>query len=314
MAICGFDIFPDGRSSPAEDTGLTGAGAYRWWHFDLSDPALADWLDKNLPAIPAGALLQPETRPRCDAYEEGLILNLRGVNLNAGQPADQMVSVRMWVTQTAVITVRLRRVFALEEIRQALETGTGAPVNTAAFVEMLVAKLTQRVQQEVMEIARLAEFYEADLEDNSTPPPKDLPATRRRVIRLRRYLEPQRAALHALAASQSPLVPEAERLQLRELANRTTLAVEELDALRERLITVQDDHDLFVAQTQARHGYRLSLVAAVFLPLGFLTGLFGVNIGGMPGLDNPLAFVWLCLAMAALALAMVILLKLSRWL
>ncbi|MFT6675613.1 MAG: zinc transporter [Sulfitobacter sp.] len=313
MALCVFDIFPDGTSSAARDTALTGGGRYRWWHFDLGDPALHGWLSDNLPQIPAGALVQPETRPRCDIFEDGLILNLRGINLNAGQPADQMVSVRMWVADDVIITVRMRKVFALEDIRQSIQAGQ-PPRNPAAFVEALVARLTSRVQDEVLEIARLAGFYEADLEDETTPPPKDLPATRRRVIRLRRYLEPQRTALTTLAAIDLPLMNETDALRLRELANRTTLAVEELDALQDRLITVQDDHDLFVARKQALHGYRLSIAAGIFLPLGFLTGLFGVNIGGMPGLDSPMAFAWLCLGMAGMAVLMLVILKLGKWL
>jgi zinc transporter len=36
--------------------------------------------------------------------------------------------------------------------------------------------------------------------------------------------------------------------------------------------------------------YMLSVIAAVFLPLGFLTGLLGLNVGGVPGVDNPAAF------------------------
>ena len=109
-------------------------------------------------------------------------------------------------------------------------------------------------------------------------------------------------------------MPEPDALKLRELANRTTIAVEELDALQERLIAVQDDHDLDVARRQARHGYVLSIAAAIFLPLGFLTGLFGVNIGGMPGIDNPWAFAILCLSMVGLAALMYFALKALRWL
>ncbi len=98
MPLCVFDIFDDGTTTVPEDTQLTGPARYRWWHFDMADPALEPWLAEHLPEIPAGALLQPETRPRCDEYDDGLILNLRGINLNEGQQADQMVSVRMWVT------------------------------------------------------------------------------------------------------------------------------------------------------------------------------------------------------------------------
>lgn len=313
MPICVFDVFADGTTEVPEDRALTGPGRYRWWHFDLADPELATWLEGVLPPIPRGALLQPETRPRCDRYGEGIMLNLRGINMNEGQDADQMVSVRMWIDDDVVITVRMRKVFAIDEIRQ-LATQGKAPRTTAVFIEALVSRLTHRVQDEVAKIARLTEFFEDDLEDDSTPIPPELPETRRSVIKLRRYLEPQQDALNRLIQINLPIIPEPDTLTLRELANRTTIAVEELNALQERLITVQDEHDLHVARKQARHGYVLSVAAAVFLPLGFLTGLFGVNIGGMPGIDDPYAFAILCASMAGLVVVMVLILKWVRWL
>ena len=312
MPISVFDIFPDGTAKVPRDIQLSGPGSYRWWHYDLSDPDLADWSETQLPDIPRGALLQAETRPRCDLFEDGLMLNLRGINLNAGQDADHMVSIRMWVSAEAIVSVRLRKVFALDEIRQETMSDL-APPNPAQFLSLLISKLTERVQTHVTALAHRTEFFEADLEDPATPIPAELPATRRSVIRLRRYLEPQRAALNRLAGLEIPLLPHADRLDLREMANRTTIAVEELDALRERLVAVQDEHDMSIAQKQARHGYALSLVAALFLPAGFLTGLFGVNVAGMPGLTSPHAFWMLCASLVILAIALLLYMKFRHW-
>lgn len=311
MPICVFDITEDGNASVPSTRDLIGPARYRWWHFDLSDPLLADWCETHLPAIPAGALLQPETRPRCDTYEDGLILNLRGINLNVGQPTEEMVSIRMWVTDDAIVTVRVRRVYAIDEIRQSALADM-APPSPAEFVNALVSRLTARIQNEVNTIAKLTEFFEADLDDESTPIPKELTQSRRRVIRLRRYLDPQRAALNAL--STAPLIPTSDQPSLRELANRTTMAVEELDALRDRLSAVQDDHDLDVARKQARNSFLLSVGAGIFLPISFLTGVFGVNVGGMPGVDNEWAFAILCTSMAALALVLLLLIRRMNWL
>jgi zinc transporter len=312
MALCVFDISADGSATIPADMRLAGDARYRWWHFDMADPELASWAAAHLPAVPAGALLQPETRPRCDRYDDGLILNLRGINLNKGQAPEEMVSVRLWVTDKVIITVRLRKIFALEEIHKDAAAEL-APSTPAAFVTKLVSILTMRAQEEVLSITRLTEFFEADLDDDATPPPKELPLTRRRVIRLRRYLEPQRAALVKLASTELDLFPLPDRLNLREYANRTTIAVEELDAQRERLIAVQDDHDLDVARRQARHSHLLSIVAAVFLPIGFLTGLFGVNLAGIPGTESHWAFAALCLVLGGIALLMIGFMRLSRW-
>ena len=312
MPICVFDIFPDGTTAVPTDRNLTGPGSYRWWHFELTDPEFAPWVHDRLPVIPAGALLQDETRPRCDRYEAGLMLNLRGVNLNEGADADEMISVRMWVEPEVVITVRRRRVFAIDAIRQECANGK-APPTPVAFLEALIGRLTDRVQEQVAKIEDLAEFYEDDLDDKETAPPPDLPDIRRSVIRLKRYMEPQRVALARLANLEMAMIPTDSLFRLRELANTTTIAVEELDALRDQLGSIQDEHDANIAHRQARHGYVLSIVAAIFLPLGFLTGLFGVNVGGMPGIENPWAFTYLCLSMAGLSVFMFALLRWLRW-
>lgn len=294
MPICVFDISEDGTTSIPDSQALTGPARYRWWHFDLADPKLPDWCETHLPIIPASALLQPETRPRCDTYQNGLILNLRGINMNAGQQAEEMVSIRMWVTDAVIITVRMRKVFAIDEIRQSAQADM-APETPAAFVTALVSRLTARVQDEVNAIGKLTEFFEADLEDESTPIPKELTQSRRRVIRLRRYLDPQRSALNALSIT--ALIPKPDH-----------------PALRDRLSAVQDDHDLDVARKQARNSFLLSIGAGIFLPISFLTGVFGLNVGGMPGTDNPWAFTILCAAMTALALILLLLIRRMKWL
>ena len=95
---------------------------------------------------------------------------------------------------------------------------------------------------------RQTDVYEDALEDKNTPMPRSLPENRRSVIRLRRYLEPQRAALNKLSMTDIPMIPENSTLRLHELANRAANAVEELDELQGRLISVQEEHDANIAQ------------------------------------------------------------------
>lgn len=44
----------------------------------------------------------------------------------------------------------------------------------------------------------------------------------------------------------------------------------------------------------------LSIVDGIFLPLGLLTGLLGVNVGGIPGTENPSAFLVVCVILLVL--------------
>jgi zinc transporter len=117
-----------------------------------------------------------------------------------------------------------------------------------------------------------------------------LSAVRREAIALRRYLSPQRTAMARLLSEQALELGAIDRERLREAADLITRCVEDLEASRERAAVVQDELMNRLAEDMDRTLYTLTVVAAVFLPLGFLAGLLGVNLGGMPGTDTPWAF------------------------
>lgn len=113
---------------------------------------------------------------------------------------------------------------------------------------------------------------------------------------------------------------QAWRLELRaaallsETANRTTRTVEALDATHDRLLATQDHLDILHASALGRNSYLLSVVAAIFLPLGFLTGLFGINVGGMPGVETPMGFWIVTGGSAVIGIALFAIFRFSKWL
>lgn len=312
MPIFVYDIWPDGRADKAPDMAPTGPGAYRWFHFDLNDPELEPWSRASLPVIPAEALLHAETRPRCDEFDGGLILNLRAVNQNPGQQADMMVSVRMWVTETIVVTVRKMQVFALQEIAQHCRDGR-APHDVGEFLAVLARRLARQAHDKVLEIDEITEELELRYEETDEMPDiAELRQPRRQVIRMLRYMTPQAEALDRLQDVDTPVLDDVDRITLREPVNLMALSNEVLLSLKARLEALHEATHADVTAQLARNNYVLSLVAAVFLPLGFVAGLFGVNVGGMPGIGSPWAFAALCIGMAVLGAACVAILKWVR--
>jgi len=314
--LAAFDIFDDGRTVPVAAPwpapSPEGGARWRWLHLNLADPALPAWLAEQLPPLPAAALIQTETRPRCNAHDGGLMLNLRAVNLNPGEETDDMVSLRLWVGENAIVSARIRKVFAVDALRQTAEAGT-APVSPAAFLEALTRGLTDRLEAVSLDLADQTVEMEEVVYEEEAHLPEPLAPLRRQVLRLRRYVGPQREALNRLAQTQPPLIPPAVSAQLAETANRATRTVEELDALAARLGTLQDHLNAEHHARMGRNGYVLSVVAAIFLPLGFLTGVFGVNVAGMPGTQWPWAFAVLSGAMAAIGLGLFAVFRWMRW-
>ncbi|NDW47025.1 zinc transporter ZntB [Ruegeria sp. PrR005] len=314
--ICAFD-FTQCRARPVADDWPAptpgDSATFRWLHLDLGKPETRRWIEQNVPPIAASALLQAETRPRCDLLGEGLILNLRGVNLNPGSNIEDMVSLRMWILPNAVISSRTRRIWATDEIQRRATEGTG-PATVGGFLAELLHGLSHRIELVSLELDDQTDGLEERALEGASALHDDLGALRLTVIKMRRFLHPQREALDALLRNESRLLDASEITELREAVNRTRRTIEELDATRDRLVAVQDQIASEQVRILGRNSFILSIVAAVFLPLGFLTGLFGVNIAGMPGTQSPLAFWFLSGGSLAIGLGIFLVFRALKWL
>ena len=120
-------------------------------------------------------------------------------------------------------------------------------------------------------------------------------------------------AVGPTAEAAAATLAEMDRLRLREAADATTRYVEDLDVVRERAAMVHEELVSRLSEQMDGRMYVLSIVAALFLPLGFLTGLLGVNVGGIPGAESPWGFAIVCSAMLGLVGVQVWLLRRRHW-
>lgn len=292
---------------------LETASGYRWLHLDLTDEATTFWAKSHLPEIAAMALCQSETRPRCERLAEGLILNLRGVNLNPQAAPEDMVSLRMWIADRTIVSARVRKVWAADAMREAACSGK-APQSLGRFLVELTQGLTNRIETVSLDLEEETDELEIRALERQPVSLEKLGRTRQAVIKMRRFINPQRDATSALASLDAWILEPDDLAALRENANRTRRIVEELDATRDRLSAIQDQVDAERASALSRNSYILSVVAAIFLPLSFITGLFGVNVAGMPGTMNPLAFWMLTGVSSATGIVLFLVFKFAKWL
>ncbi len=287
-----------------------------WVHIDMNWAASRKWLrDRNdIDEIVENALLAVETRPRAVASDRGLLLVLRGVNTNPGADPDDMVAIRLWIEPNRIISCRRRKLLSVQDIVEAIGLGRG-PRTPGGFVVMLVEHLAERIGDFVDQIEDSIEKTEHESGDaNIATQRAEVGALRRQTAAIRRYLAPQRDALDRLYRHAGPLFTEQEIDELREQADRTTRYIEDLDLVRERAIVLQEELMNRIAQEQNSRVYLLSVVAAIFLPLTFVTGLLGMNVAGLPGTANPSAFIASVLIMVALGVGLAAFFKWKRWL
>ena len=286
-----------------------------WVHLDRAAETGRQWLREasGLDDLVVQALLAEETRPRCAPVDDGVMLFLRGVNLNPGSDPEDMVSIRLHVNERRIVSVRLRRLLSVNDLCAALEQGQG-PHDAADFVADLAERLTDRMAGVIGDIDDTVDRIQSQtLETDGRRLRGELTRLRAEIIALRRYLAPQRDAMARLAQVNLPWLQPAHLLHLREQADRVTRYVEDLDAARERAAVTQEELANRLSEQMNARMYVLSIVAGIFLPLGFLTGLFGINVGGIPLADSPSGFVEVVLILGAITAFEILLFRWRRW-
>jgi zinc transporter len=246
------------------------------------------------------ALTDQDIRPRCTVHGDGALLLLRGINLNPGAAPEDMISVRLWLQAHRVVGVWLRPLRAVADLRAAALRGQGA-ASVGDFAAKLALRLADQAEPAVAELNEAVDDLETQLDaGDGGQMRRRLSDVRRRAIMLRRYMVPQRDALNTLEIEDLPWLDMRDRIRLREAAERVSRLGEELDAIRDRAQVVQDQIMDQRAETMNRQMLLLSVVAAIFLPLGLVSGLLGMNVGGVPGANAPIAFWIVTAGMAVL--------------
>ncbi len=287
-----------------------------WVHLDRSVPEAGIWLreQSGLDALTCEALLAEETRPRTVATGNGLIAILRGVNLHPEADPEDMVSIRMWIDSTRVISLRTRRLMAEQDVGEAIAQKKGPKDAPELFVR-IASHLVDRMGPVIEALdTQVDDLEEEVLTAQSYELRGKLSGLRRQAITLRRYIAPQREAMTRLQTEEVAWLTPLNRGRLREIADRITRYVEDLDSARERASVTQEELAGHLAEQMNKTMYVLSLVAAVFLPLGLITGLLGINVGGIPGAGFRWAFAIVCLILVGIAVVQITVFKKMKWL
>jgi zinc transporter len=287
---------------------------YLWVHLQSDMPDAMTMLKQlAVDEDVAAGLTAMETRPRAFAINGGALVFLRGINVNPGAEPEDMVSLRLWLNGNTIISARRheRKLLSVQDAREQVIKGA-APDSPAELLIAIVSKIADRISDILDDLDEGLISFEIAQSFNKQDR-QALASLRRRSASMRRYLAPQRDALDSLFRLPGAL-KEDQAYDLREQADRMTRYVEDLDLARERTIVLQDELRNHIADQQGVRMYVLSMVTAIFLPLSFLTGVFGMNVAGLPGTDTPNAFSNLMIGMLVLAVFMLIAMVWKKWL
>src|SRR5574344_1705249 len=216
-----------------------------WLHFDYTSKEANDWIrnSSHIDSVAVEALLTDETRPRTIVLNDALLIALRGENLKKGKGVK----------------------------------------SSSEFLVELTYRMIDRMDNVIDKIEDRADFLEENIieSEHNTAFRTEILKIRRESIILKRYLTPQKEALVKLYNEKLSWIDDYQKIELRETTDQLIRHIEELDTIRDKVILFQEELVNSLTEQMNKKMYILAILSAIFLPITFLTGLLGINVGGI---------------------------------
>lgn len=282
------------RDGRAEEIDLTSApsasGDMIWVHLCVSNEHARAWLSEEakLPDYVIEGLVAAETRPRCTPMDDGALINLRGLT-EADVGSDLLASVRIYAGAGRVYTVMRRPLKALDAVKRAVAAST--ILDPGDLIAEFASAITEELDPVVADLGDRLDVCETQIEAvRAFRLRQRVNRARIEAIGYRRFLNPQRAALEKLAALPADWLQDDDRVHLSSAADRAARMAEEVEAIRERAGLMHETLTDLRGELIDQRSLVIAIAAMVFLPLTFLTGLYGMNVEGLPYAKEPWAF------------------------
>ncbi len=294
-----------------------------WFHIDGNKPNCSLILKNEIKEFDKTieeALLEVETRPRVMEFDDAAIVILRGLNFNDAADIEDMVSIRLWIQSDKIITVQRRQLQSIRDIEKSIDSGQG-PKTTAGFLCNLLEGLNDRLTTQYLEIESKYENMEEMLLNinslsavsNNQNYINEINDYRRMVVLINRFLVPQSIAIAKIRRIAFTWIEDRYARYLEDAHNDTERIIEELQLLVSRFQLLREELNSIENQRMNRHSHTLTIIASIFLPLTFLTGVMGMNVSGIPMASESSAFLLLTLLFFVVILIQVLIFKKFKW-
>lgn len=257
-----------------------------WYYCQRGDNNLAQWLLNN--DIDSGivdALLADDTRPRFELYDDGsFLLILRGINFSADSAPEDMLSIRVLYTHNTIISTRKIPSKALTSLREALSTKEG-PKSIDGVIIHIIDMLNKYIEQYLDELEPL---LDEGFDDPSCT--RNIMELNSSLHKVKRFIKPQKYALEDCLKA-LPTILDDKEYHLRNSVDTIIRINETIDFYLSQVQLIQSNFHQIQMEKTNQNTYLFSVITALFIPITFVTGLFGINVGGIPGSEHPFAFL-----------------------
>lgn len=257
-----------------------------WVHIDGNNKDAKEWLAqsvKYLDYLIVDELFSAETRPRIVEFEDGILLNLRTVNSTNLTRNSEVTSIRLWVDENRIISVQKKGFKPAINLMNDIEAGKKIR-NSGEFLYNLISESMELSNSNILSLdAKLDDIDDAIASNKCSEEIRDSLATvRKQAVVFRRYMVAQKEVFLHLQSSDYKWFDDWAIRHFQENYNKLCRIIDELDEIKEQAAITNQELINSTAERLNKSAFKISLIASIFLPLGFIASLLGMNVGGIP--------------------------------
>lgn len=286
--VCGYKIGPSGRLEALEwsdmDAALADPDSITWLHFNLTDVRARTWI-ADTRAIPAAAktiLLGQSRHLKLEVCGEALAGVVCDLHHEFAERSEELDVLRIFLDRRCLISARRAPLAGIDKLRRSIDQGLHIH-RPVGIIAQFLHHVTDTLGDLLVKLSDDLDDLEEVIVDGrvGTQSPQ-LAGIRRLAVRLRRHLVPQQHALGGLVSRMPAWISEEDAGVLRAAIERLGAFGHDLDLVQERARLLADQLASRLMESTNRNLYILSIVTTVFLPMTLVTGIFGMNLGGLP--------------------------------
>jgi len=286
-----------------------------WYDVEEAEP---DELKRFLSTLE----LHPLMLNRCldKANTAGVISFGEAVLLEYPVASDLDVEIPSYITivlrYPLLVTIRHSSIPALDDLVRnlTLEKESGLE-HLAQLVYLIIDELTDlTVQAETETRDRIMSMARTLADNTGNVAERDLISLRWKVEKLVSLIENQLYCVTGLNASDNAALQEPHRkAYIQDLVSEVEIAQRGIFRLEARVKDLFDSYQMAGSTRVEKRLRILTIVSTITLPFGLIAGLLGMNVGGLPGMQDPYGFIIVIGLMVAIAAAELWYFKRKGW-
>jgi magnesium transporter len=257
-------------------------------------------------------------RPKVEAYGELLFIVIRKARYTEFLESEQ---VSLFLGDGFVLTFQERSDHSFEGVRERIRHGRGRIRHAGAdyLAYALIDAVVDGYYPVLERYGERIEALEGEVLEQPTPSTvRQVHQMKRELLALRRAIWPKRDAINLLLRDENGRISDETRIHLRDCYDHTIQIIDMLETLRELASGLMDMYLSSVGHRMNEIMKVLTIFAAIFIPLSFIAGLYGMNFdtslpGNMPETKWPYGYFVALGLMAAVASGLLLCFRHMGW-